>query len=138
MTETKIQMRFADTDMLGHINNINLQHYFDMGRQDYMRNVLRVPLVWDREGMIMASVETQYLHQTRFGDPVCVTTCVERLGNKSVTMFQRLLNEQTGRVHAECRAVVVAFDYGTQQTIPVPALWRARIEEYERNETNTK
>ncbi len=136
MVETEIQMRFADTDMLGHINNINMQHYFDMGRQDYMRNVLQVPLVWDKEGMIMASVETQYLHQTRFGDPVYVTTCIERLGNKSVTMFQRLINRQTGNVHAECRAVVVAFDYAAQRTIPLPEEWRRRIEEHEHIEKN--
>ena len=30
-TETDIQIRFDDIDMLGHVNNVNLQHYFDLG-----------------------------------------------------------------------------------------------------------
>ena len=32
MTTTPIQMRFADVDMLGHVNNVNQQHYFDVGK----------------------------------------------------------------------------------------------------------
>ncbi len=33
-------MRFADVDMLGHVNNVNQQHYFDVGKSDFFRSVL--------------------------------------------------------------------------------------------------
>ena len=32
--ESDIQIRFADADSLGHINNVNLQHYFDVGKME--------------------------------------------------------------------------------------------------------
>ena len=40
MIETKIQMRFADIDVLGHVNNVNQQHYFDLGKCDFYKQVL--------------------------------------------------------------------------------------------------
>ena len=36
----KIQKRFADVDMLGHVNNVNLQHYFDLGKSDMFRRLI--------------------------------------------------------------------------------------------------
>lgn len=35
-TITPIQKRFADLDMLGHVNNANQQHYFDVGKNDFL------------------------------------------------------------------------------------------------------
>lgn len=35
MIETQIQMRFADIDVLGHVNNVNQQHYFDLGKSTF-------------------------------------------------------------------------------------------------------
>ena len=55
MIETKIQMRFADVDMLGHVNNVNQQHYFDLGKSDFFRRVLGMKPVWKSEGLIMVS-----------------------------------------------------------------------------------
>ena len=40
MIETQIQMRFADIDVLGHVNNVNQQHYFDLGKCDFYKQVL--------------------------------------------------------------------------------------------------
>ena len=38
--ESDIQIRFADSDSLGHINNVNLQHYFDVGKMEFYEKVL--------------------------------------------------------------------------------------------------
>ena len=37
MTTTPIQMRFADVDMLGHVNNVNQQHYLDVYKRQIPR-----------------------------------------------------------------------------------------------------
>lgn len=69
MIETKIQMRFADVDMLGHVNNVNQQHYFDLGKSDFFRRVLGMKPVWKSEGLIMVSTRTDYRGQIRMGRP---------------------------------------------------------------------
>lgn len=44
VVESKIQIRFADADCLNHINNVNLQHYFDIGKMDFYEKVLGKPI----------------------------------------------------------------------------------------------
>lgn len=127
MVKTEIQIRFADVDMLKHVNNVNLQHYFDLGKTDFFRRVMHIELPWDGSGVITASTQTSYFFQTRFDDRVCVETQVEKIGNKSITLLQRLVDIPTGRVNVESRTVLVAFDFSRQESIPVPDPWRETI-----------
>ena len=118
MTETKIQMRFADIDMLGHVNNVNQQHYFDLGKSDFFRRVLGLKPVWKSEGLIMVSTHTDYRGQIRMEDPIVVTTCVDRIGHKSFTLRQQIV---------ECTTVLVAFDFERQKSVEIPAQWREKL-----------
>ena len=105
MIETKIQMRFADVDMLGHVNNVNQQHYFDLGKSDFFRRVLGMKPVWKSEGLIMVSTRTDYRGQIRMEDPIVVTTCVDRIGHKSFTLRQQIVDTRTREVRTECTTV---------------------------------
>ena len=66
MTTTPIQMRFADVDMLGHVNNVNQQHYFDVGKSDFFAQVLDPAPNWKQEGLITVSTYNDYLAQIRY------------------------------------------------------------------------
>lgn len=90
MTTTPIQMRFADVDMLGHVNNVNQQHYFDVGKSDFFAQVLDPAPNWKQEGLITVSTYNDYLAQIRYGEPIAVLTRIEKVGNKSFTLFSRL------------------------------------------------
>lgn len=125
---TQIQQRFADADTLGHINNIHLQEYFDLGKMELYRTLLGDRIDWRGINLVLVSIKTDMMRQTRLGDPIVVESQVESLGNKSMTVYQRLLNTADGGVNAECRTVVVCFDYATQQAIPYPDEWRKLIE----------
>ena len=98
--ETDIQKRFSDVDPFQHVNNVSQQMYFDVGKMEYYEQVL----VHDR---------------------VRVTTTCEKIGNKSLTLFQQLVVD--GRVRSESRSVMVAFDFARQLSMPVPAAWRTRL-----------
>ncbi|MDR2936046.1 MAG: acyl-CoA thioesterase [Rikenellaceae bacterium] len=120
-------MRFDDTDMLGHINNVNLQHYFDLGKTEYFQKALGQPVGRGEQGLIQKAIHTTYEAQTRLGEPIAVTTVIERIGNKSITFHQEVINTATREVKAISTSTLVAFDYRLQQTIPVPADWRRMI-----------
>ncbi len=122
-----IQIRFADVDMLGHVNNVNLQHYFDLGKTDYFRRVLKLGIVWDQLGVITANTNTSYFAQTRMTDRIYVETRVERIGQKSLTVYQRIIEHDSEEVKAESRTVLVAFDFSRQESVPVPESWRQQI-----------
>ena len=124
MTETKIQMRFADVDMLGHVNNVNQQHYYDVGKNDFMAKVLDLAPYWQNEGMIIVSTVNSYMSQIRYKEPIAVTTRIAKVGTKSFTLYQQIINTETKEVKSESTSVLVAFNFTDQVSIEVPEKWR--------------
>ena len=117
ITVTPIQKRFADVDMLGHVNNVNQQHYFDLGKSDY----------FTQEGLIAVATNTNYMAQIWYNEPIVVRTRLEKIGNKSLTLFQQIVNTQTEEIKSESRSVLVAFDFVAQRSIPIPPDWREKF-----------
>ncbi len=113
--------------MLGHVNNVNMQHYFDVGKTDFFMHVMGMGMDWRKTGMVQKAVRTQYEAQTRFPEPVSVYTRVEKIGNKSITMFQEIRNRETGELKAFCTSTLVAFDFQQQVSIPVPEEWKKNL-----------
>ncbi len=130
--ETPIQMRFADVDRLGHVNNVNLQHYFDLGKTDYYDRVIRLPDdCWEKTGFIQKATNSVFEAQTHMNEPVVVTTRVEKVGTTSMTVYQEILNGQTRERKAYSTSVLVAFDFARQVKVSVPDEWRRAIEKHE-------
>ena len=125
---TPVQKRFSDVDSFMHVNNIWQQSYFDMGKTDFYTKVLGITGVFDKLRIITASTHTDYLGQVRLMDDIVVTTDVSRLGNKSMTLHQRIMLGD--KCLTESSSVMVAFDFETQQTVPMPQEWRDRLSEY--------
>ncbi|MBO7282744.1 MAG: acyl-CoA thioesterase [Alistipes sp.] len=125
---TPVQKRFSDVDSFMHVNNIWQQSYFDMGKTDFYTKVLGITGVFDKLRIITASTHTDYFGQVRLTDDIMVVTDVSRLGNKSMTLHQRIMHGD--RCLTESSSVMVAFDFETQQTVPMPDEWRRKLEEY--------
>ena len=118
-------------DSLGHVNTVNLQHYFDLGQNAYFRDILHAGVEWHKLGIITASTTTSYLAQTRLTDRIYVETQIEKIGNKSITVCQRIWSRDSGEVKPESRSVMVAFDFEKQVSVPVPERWRKAVESAE-------
>ena len=69
--------------------------------------------------MILARLEVDYLRQLyyRVGERPCVTSWVTRIGTKSVTMRQELV--QDGEVVIRADVVMVMFDFATDTSRPL-------------------
>ncbi len=123
-----IQIRFADVDSFKHVNNVNLQHYFDLGKTTYFEVVFDLNESESKQAFIIASYTTSFFSQVRFADDIYVSTAIEKIGNKSITLLQKIVCHSTGEVRAECRTIMVAFDFELQTPIVVPDEWRAKVE----------
>lgn len=125
---TPVQKRFSDVDSFMHVNNIWQQSYFDMGKTDFYTKVLGITGVFDKLRIITASTHTDYYGQVHLTDDIVVVTDVSRLGNKSMTLHQRIMCGE--KCLTESSSVMVAFDFETQQSVPMPEKWRKALEEY--------
>lgn len=122
---TPVQQRFSDIDSFHHVNNVAQQMYFDVGKVDYYQKVLGEEVLLGERRIITVSTSTSYMGQVRMHDPVRITTTCERVGNKSLTLFQQLLVGD--EVRSESRSVMVVLDFPRQVSAPVPDEWRARL-----------
>ena len=122
---TSIQKRFSDIDPFQHVNNVSQQMYFDVGKVEYYEKVLGADALLGDLRIVTVSTSTSYMGQVRMTDPVRITTTCERIGTKSLTLFQQMLVGE--EVRSESRSVMVVFDFPNQCSRPVPDEWRRRL-----------
>lgn len=127
-----IEVRYGDLDPQGHVNNAKYLTYMEQARVAYIRYLG----VWKGDsfldiGIILAEVRVTFLKPITLGMDVRVAVRVSRLGNKSLTMEYRLENGPGGEQLASGDSVLVAYDYNSGKTIPVPPDWRQAIQNLE-------
>jgi len=120
VTSLDLQVRFGDTDALGHVNNAVYASYAELGRIDY---IARVGL--PATGFILARLAMDFRRQVKLGEACRITTEIVRVGTTSMTMRQVMYAAE--EVACEYEAVVVWFDYRTNKPVPIPAEQRALI-----------
>lgn len=122
---TAIQMRFADVDSFGHVNNVAQQNYFDVGKTELFRELWRRTGALEPIPAIIVSLQTDFLSQIRMGEGVEVETYIESIGEKSLTLQQRIFCGD--RECSRSRTVMVCFDAQAQQSVSVPDAWREYV-----------
>lgn len=129
MTLTKIQIRWSDIDQLGHVYNGQYQHFFDIAKSDYFEQVVGIGSNWNAtgEGLITAQTLNNYYKTIEIEDKVEIETTMEKIGNKSFTLFQRIINTHTQEVVSDSRSVLVGYNPNTEQTFIIPDKWRSKM-----------
>ena len=127
-----IDVRYADLDPQGHVNNAKFLTYMEQARIGY---ISRLGL-WDGGsfldvGIILADAHLVFRAPVVFGQEVRVGVRVARLGNKSLDMEYRLEDAEIGQELASGSTVLVAYDYRAERTIPIPDDWRQAIANFE-------
>ncbi|MCH8544163.1 MAG: acyl-CoA thioesterase [Alcanivorax sp.] len=124
MLTLTINPRFSDTDALGHINNTVVPVWFLEAREPILR-WFQPDVDFRQGGLALVRTEIDYLAETRFGQPVQVTTEVQRIGNSSFVLAHTL--HQAGRVTARGVATLVNFDPVARRAVPIPEAIRAQL-----------
>jgi acyl-CoA thioester hydrolase len=121
---TDIQLRFADTDALGHVNNASFATFAEIARLDFLQR-----FGTSVRSLILASLHLDFRRQVALGDTVHVETWVEKIGNSSFTLGQTIL--ANGERAADARSVVVYFDYSAQRSRALTSEMRAALEPFQ-------
>jgi acyl-CoA thioester hydrolase len=128
-----IEVRYGDLDPQGHVNNAKYLTYFEQARVAYWIEMgfFSKDQSFMELGVILADVHITYFAPVYFGQKVKVGVHVIRLGNKSMTWEQNVVDVESGKELARGEMVVVAYDYRQEKTIPIPNEWREKITEFE-------
>ena len=128
--ETRITVRFADLDTMGHLNHAKYLTFMEQARVLYIKQVCELADGWDNFGVILANITCDYHQPVAFAEIVTIYTRCSRLGGKSFDLEYVLINENAETV-AKGKTVMVAFNYHTNQTVAIPDAWRDKITAYE-------
>ncbi len=128
-----IEVRYGDLDPQGHLNNAKYLTFFEQARVRYMIHLgLYTPdQSFMKVGVIVADAHIAFLAPIYFGDDVKVDVRTSKLGNKSMTVEQNIVNNASGQEMARGEVVTVTFDYQSKQTISIPEEWRNKIKAFE-------
>ena len=126
-----IEIRFADLDVLGHVNNAKYFTYMETGRLLYFKQVIGWSGKRHQLNVILARTACDFKLPLELGDPIRVYVRVARLGNKSFDFEYVIIRETDHGVAAVGSSVQVAFDYKRKLPVLVPNEWRKKIIAFE-------
>jgi len=120
--ETTVEIRFADIDAMGHVNNAVYFSYFEQARMAYFKE--RVARIWDwnEDGVIVARNEIDYVFPVFLNDRMVIRLWVEHVGTKSFTVCYRVVVGE--RLCATGKSVLVCFNHKNKATQVLPEAWR--------------
>jgi acyl-CoA thioester hydrolase len=123
------EVMFRDLDVFGHVNNAVYLTYIENARIGYLREALGVESPEDLL-VILAKVRIDFRSRASLGEVLDVGARVSRIGTKSFDLDHEVRGPD-GRLVAVASTTLVTFDYRSDRTMPVPDLWRERIESFE-------
>lgn len=120
---TDIQPRFGDYDMLGHMNNSVYLQLLDLAKVSYFEAAMGGPLQTKGEVVVIVNVNISFFSPAFPGEPLCVITRCMRLGERSFTLEQRVVNPSTGDVKCIATTVMAGFNTITNEGCAIAPAW---------------
>ena len=137
MYETELQLRFGDTDAMGHVNNAKVLTYLELGRIRFFTDVMGAKRVEDIR-FILAEVSCRYRIPILLHDRVFVRMHITDVHRDSFRFRCDLYDPRDGRVFVEAETVQVMYEYETGRPVPVDADFLARARDYIGRATHTR
>ncbi|HEX9798450.1 MAG TPA: thioesterase family protein [Anaerolineales bacterium] len=127
----EVEVRFADIDSLGHVNNAMYFTYMETARAAYFGALE----LWDRQdmqslGVILAHAACDFRRPIGYGQSIRVGVAASRLGTKSFDLKYRL-TAQDGELFAEGVTTMVHYDYQNNRSVAMPDRWRRTLAEFD-------
>lgn len=118
MNPAKIQVRFADLDVMGHVNNSVYLSYFEMARVHYFGELLGKDWNWLEDGVLLVKNEVEYLRPILLNDEPFITVFCDDIGTKSFTLSYEVKVKDV--ITTKGKSTLVCFNARTNQTQQVP------------------
>ncbi|OZF44502.1 acyl-CoA thioesterase [Rhodococcus sp. 14-1411-2a] len=123
-----LQVRWGDSDRLGHVNNTRFVEYLQEGRVQFLNAVFGGPGM--RGAAVVRKLTTDFLHPILDDSgPLTIELWITRIGTTSYGV-RHVVTDRDGKICADAEALMVAFDLATSSSRPLSEDERKLLAEY--------
>lgn len=130
--KTDIVVRFADVDVMGHVNNAVYLSYFEQARVAFFKKLNKLDLRYmdakSAFGFIVAEIGIKFLAPTFVDQTLTVAIRVAEIRNKAFRFEYEIRDKKSKTVVATGFSVQVSYNYKKQKTFPLPADLKRRMQ----------
>ncbi|WP_151446882.1 acyl-CoA thioesterase [Lacisediminimonas profundi] len=124
---SRLGIRWADMDELGHVNNAVYFTYMENARLDWLREIGCAPDP-QGEGPVVVNASCTFMKQLKYPGDVEVRMLVGEIGRSSIQTWQEIRRvDQPSVLCAQGAAKVVWVNYLLERSQPLSEAQRARI-----------
>jgi acyl-CoA thioester hydrolase len=127
---TDVEVRFRDTDAMGHVNNAVYLTYLEVARQEYWRRVA-AHVSYDHVPFVVAHAAIDFRSPALVGETVRVHMRTAWVSRSSFALDYELRERASDRLLATASTVLVTYDYQAHRSMPVPDWLRSGLERVE-------
>jgi len=130
VSQTRLRVRYAETDQMGVVYHTNFAIWFEVGRVEFLRELGFTYRDMEREDdcyIAVVELRCRYKAPARYDDLILVRTRLKHLRGSPISFAYEIVREDGGTLLAEGETMHIVTD-AQMQTRELPEKYRQELE----------
>ncbi|OYU96287.1 MAG: thioesterase [Bacteroidetes bacterium B1(2017)] len=131
VSETKLRVRYAETDQMGYVYYGNYATYYEVARVEALRDVDLSYKLFEDTGIMMPvlSLSCNYVKPAKYDDLLTIKTFIKEMPGVRIHFYYEVFNE-AGVLLNRGETTLVCIDMKTQRPCGSPAILIEKLKPY--------
>ncbi len=131
-SDTKIRVRYAETDQMGYVYHGNYAAFFEVSRTEAFRQlgISYKDLEASGVGMPVGEIRTRFRRPARYDDLLTVRLLLRQPAEGSRVMFEYEIYNEANELLTEGHTLMVFVSTATGRPVPIPEQIQAKLAPY--------
>ena len=119
--ETKVRVRYGETDQMGYMYYGNYAEFYEVARVEMLRSLGMTYRSMEEDGVMMPVLEMRckYLKPARYDEEITIRTTIEKMPGVRIHFKYEFFNEQNEYIH-EGETTLVIIDMARNKPCTAP------------------
>ncbi len=128
ISKVNIKVRGFHLDIFQHVNNARYLEFLEEGRWAFFDDFgMGTELMEQGIAWAIVNININFRAEASFGETLEVQTAFSKIGNRSISMQQRIINADTQALVADAEVTYVCFSKKLKAAIEPPQEYRDKI-----------
>lgn len=121
MSTVELKIKGYHLDLFGRVSNQRFLDFLEDARWSYLDTIGLNYDEFAKRGVFLAvvNINVNFRAPSFLGDVLIIETMVDRIGNRSITVKQKMYNKKTEQIILDAEVVYVIVDLATGKSIPI-------------------